>query len=1711
MSTQAIIVDPSEIGKVPVAKAGAPLPQSDSGDDSGAILAANYARNKAYSKPGPYTTKLAPADEQKFQQWVKQNKVPWQDTPTADYDMRGYWKAQQAGNKYAKTAINPQDHLPHYPDTWKTPYDATFSNESQYATPSAPHWEGNRLVSTEQEGGAPGTVTVDPDQLTANAPPQAPAQPKQPGTTLPAVEAADRPAGLKAAVAGPGTFLGTQEPNDSWSELFHHPIKFAESVPSGIRDLASKPIANLQALQPASTPQEHPFYSAVAKTASGFITPENVGIGELLGPVYKAAQAGEPVALLASRWASGVFAALMGAGATEQAMKFAGAYRNGDKNGMLTAAGEFAVTAPFAVAAGAHAASETPAQTAQPNMQAAQEPEAAPAPPRVSAGALPAAPEMKALPPGPRAPREAIGEGLQSDIGPGEKPIPLPERTPKTIPPGEKPIAAGPTTIDPRELTKGRSTRAAATVTAEQTAPPAELTPAQQALELKGQIRKLEGRASELRSSSLKNRTYEAGQKNIAAQRALAEKLAPLRAQLEKIEPRPEAKPLSRPVPEDEKIGGRIGGPKTYQQERPTKAQAAPSEPKQSKTPTYDRLPPEMREVVDSLTAAHSHLPQILREANEADMRKLSEPGTSGKEQYARLVAKEAGIGAKPEAQPFSKTAGEPPAPKPVAGTDERTPIGERRLVDEGAPAGSAERRLAERRAAVQAGASPLMRSAAVSEDQRLANDQTAPERDRRIARERIADIQAHPGETSEPADIAKVRAAQERTRGTGGGRPEAPAGMTWVGEGGEPSKNPKRAARLPKGPTNDQILAEAYKPGNVVKGYSGYDKVLSFRPGDPTKPYPGNRFSVRVIESDKEGNPLPGAREREHSTPPDRTEAIAAKQRLASPAKLPEILPGMTKAVAENRAAAAKFAGEQLTKEIARPLSNIDTAAGTMERESPLFRDTGASGQKGLFSAKEKPQTDRESLLGKGNTLHFGVDPTMVGDLYRKVNDAYQEHVADPAIEKLGLGRTHKDVEAVDPKLASRIRRYEAAPQYFRTKAEDIAKRVTDGLTREQERLFSLMADQQSRENLQKNHPAEYAQALADKGVQTALARYKPYGDALTKAHAILGGAVMPGDHLPWVYPEHVSGMGQRVAETDTGGGGFDRGVTPQRADQFGRTTTAEYHYKNGLHEFGPAFARKFSRTMTKLAEHATAMDFMSKATAIEPGDRLPPMITYSGKRFYSPEVLQMIREAKPGKASQELGQSLGVRTLPQPRNAEAYARYQPTGGKTTPTYLGPRAVVQALKGLDDSDPGRMDPVGRFLQEQIIGAGLGVRHGFNLFRRITQTFPLGTSSPVNWIRAVRVMTDHGLRERALARTNDPAYDALLRWSAISPEGVGSWKEYQGGNLNPANWLRTFAKVGNRWLFEPGGIDQKSRIWMRDLLKSQRPDISDERAAQLIRDQLGSYSRQNWTKNQKLLSHLLLFPGWDFSTINWVIRHPIRTALPPAILVMLVNQAIHRSGGKQEPGDQWDPFAIHAGGHAYGTPGLEEPLARAALKPFGRAVQARLEGQTGRQAVAEGARAVPQALAGFAGMTRPDLAMPFEVAAGKTRFGRDIVGQGDFTRRGTVLPNKGAEDIASHALEAFFPPVERMTGQNQTLPGALLSNFGLNRYQEPSRRPPASQRTQDVYNVKDDIRALERQAEAIAQDNTLSPDEKQRRLVPLRRKFQELIAKDRPQ
>jgi hypothetical protein len=73
-------------------------------------------------------------------QWAARNNVPFDPSQTADYDMRGFYRALMAKDPRATSAVNPNDQRMHFPDYWKTPYHESFSNESKWAKPGAPMW-----------------------------------------------------------------------------------------------------------------------------------------------------------------------------------------------------------------------------------------------------------------------------------------------------------------------------------------------------------------------------------------------------------------------------------------------------------------------------------------------------------------------------------------------------------------------------------------------------------------------------------------------------------------------------------------------------------------------------------------------------------------------------------------------------------------------------------------------------------------------------------------------------------------------------------------------------------------------------------------------------------------------------------------------------------------------------------------------------------------------------------------------------------------------------------------------------------------------------------------------------------------------------------------------------------------------------------------------------------------------------------------------------------------------------------------------------------------------------------------------------------------------------------------------------------------------------------------------------------------------------------
>ncbi|MGH9613792.1 MAG: hypothetical protein ACRD4P_11990, partial [Bryobacteraceae bacterium] len=456
---------------------------------------------------------------------------------------------------------------------------------------------------------------------------------------------------------------------------------------------------------------------------------------------------------------------------------------------------------------------------------------------------------------------------------------------------------------------------------------------------------------------------------------------------------------------------------------------------------------------------------------------------------------------------------------------------------------------------------------------------------------------------------------------------------------------------------------------------------------------------------------------------------------------ELEGVLPGMSSAVREQANAAGIAQGQHLTREISRPPESIGGAAGTMERESPLFRGTEASPQ-------------MEMLPPRRNEGGF-VTPSLARELLtgRLSKDAYQKYVAKPIIEKgLGLGDKYAKVEEADPSIAAGLHLLDNAPAYFRAKAAQTVHNIVDGLSRSQERLFTLMADADSRENLETRHPQEYRQATNDPAIQEALRAYRPIERELTAARQKLQGQTLDQDYLRRVYEQHVAGIGKEQAPGSTRERGtttYDRIVRPQKIGDLGREATAEYHYQNGLHEFGPAFGTKYIGTNLAALRDSIARDFISKATEINPGDAQPRAISYSGAKYYRPDIAREMREA--GK-----------------KNVKTYDMYDPSAGVKYPQkgqgmFLGPSDVVRALNDYGaerDTQPG---PVRRFLQEQVLGFGFGIPHVANILRRVTQSAPLGAANPEAWARAWKVAFGKELRDRGMNGLDDPTFDRLMR------------------------------------------------------------------------------------------------------------------------------------------------------------------------------------------------------------------------------------------------------------------------------------------------------------------------------------------------------------
>jgi hypothetical protein len=681
----------------------------------------------------------------------------------------------------------------------------------------------------------------------------------------------------------------------------------------------------------------------------------------------------------------------------------------------------------------------------------------------------------------------------------------------------------------------------------------------------------------------------------------------------------------------------------------------------------------------------------------------------------------------------------------------------------------------------------------------------------------------------------------------------------------------------------------------------------------------------------------------------------------------------------------------------------------------------------------------------------HSGISPRALAQSSRFLQRVWSDRVALPFIDRvLKIGDKYQKAREADPAVAEGLHLLDNAPQYLRAKVAQEVHNVIGGLSRTQERLFTLMADADSRENLRANHAQEYRQAQNDPASQAALKKYKPLEQELTALREKMGGENLDQDYLRRIYEKHVAGVNKAEAQgslAESTPSQFDRVIRPQGVNAKSREASAEYHYKDGLHEFGPAFATKYIATHLKGLRDEVAQEFLSKSTLLQSGGEGPRSIEYGGKRYFRPDVAREMRDA-------------GA------KDAKEYGSYDPTQGEKFPApaegrYLGPKEIVKALTDYGRREEGEPGALRRFFQEQILGFGFGVPHVFNILRRVTQQSPGGAANPQAWVKALQVSLGKELRDRGLSGLNDPTFDMLAKHGAISTGEVSHLKEYIGGNLNPANWLRGIAQVGHKALFEPGsfgglgGLDQRARLYVADLMRSQRPELSDAQISRGVNDALGEYSRANWTDRQKLLGRFMMFPGWDFSSLRWVLQHPIRSTVPPALVVMLANHALHSFGQNREE-DKNDISAIHVGDRAFSTGLLRESMARNLFRPALNYAQAKIRGESNARALDEAARGITSGAGGLLSVMRPDLSGFVALAANRENLfsGKEIISKQDWGAQGKLLPSKALEKQAVFTVRHALPALDRMLDSNEDVDirSFVGGNLGFPNYRDDAEK-----------------------------------------------------------
>jgi len=184
---------------------------------------------------------------------------------------------------------------------------------------------------------------------------------------------------------------------------------------------------------------------------------------------------------------------------------------------------------------------------------------------------------------------------------------------------------------------------------------------------------------------------------------------------------------------------------------------------------------------------------------------------------------------------------------------------------------------------------------------------------------------------------------------------------------------------------------------------------------------------------------------------------------------------------------------------------------------------------------------------------------------------------------------------------------------------------------------------------------------------------------------------------------------------------------------------------------------------------------------------------------------------------------------------------------------------------------------------------------------------------------------------------------------------------------------------------------------------------------------------------QKGLAPFMLFPGWDYSSITYALKHPFKTAVAPAVLMLLANSAVRSLGGNRKD-ESKDLERLHVGKHTFRANLLNDNMGSHLWGWALRGTTAALQGKHRKEVTGEMVRGIPGDVSGVSvGTLNPIISTPIALGMNRVSPGRqqEVIKQGDLKKRGKILPNKAAEDVTDFAARRLFPIYDRATQAGQ--------------------------------------------------------------------------------